>query len=62
MRGWLTLVAKSLSGGHAAFWRAANHEQRVWADGMPFTQLAIRTRLMAAALMRCCRWVLVSPT
>ena len=34
----VTLVAKSFSGGHTAAWRAANHEQRIWAVGMPFTQ------------------------
>jgi hypothetical protein len=56
----VTLVANSLR-PHAAFWSAANHEQRVWAVGMPFTQFPIRTKLMAAALMICCRCVLASP-
>jgi len=30
-------------------------------NGVPFAQAAMRSKLMAAAVMTCCRWVLGSP-
>jgi membrane protein len=52
----LTLVANS----YAAF-RAAKGEQRVFARGVPANHSPSRTTFRAAAVARCCRWVLASP-
>src|SRR5262245_57087919 len=52
----LTLVANS----YAAF-RAAKGEQRVFARGVHANHSPSRTTFRAAAVARCCRWVLASP-
>jgi hypothetical protein len=49
----LTLVANS----RGTELRAAKWEQRVSASGVPFAQDAIRKRLIATAVMTCCRRV-----
>jgi hypothetical protein len=56
----LILVANSIS-DHAAGCRAAKREQRVLAVGLAVCQSAILTRLTAAAVMMCCKWVLANP-
>jgi hypothetical protein len=53
----LTLVANS----YAAF-SAAKGEQRVFARGVPVNHSPSRTKFRAAAVARCCKWVLASPT
>ena len=54
----LMLVAKSGAAGRQAVWSVAKREKRVFATGVPANHSAIRTRLMAAAVMTCCRRVL----
>src|SRR5712692_11895129 len=41
--------------------RAAKGERRVGARGVSTNQAATRTRLIAIAMRRCCRWVFASP-
>src|SRR5262245_55406371 len=53
----LTRVANS----YATF-RAAKGEQRVFARGVPVNHSPSRTTFRAAAVARCCTWVLASPT
>ena len=52
-----TLVANS----YAAF-RAAKGEPRVFARGVPVNHSPSRTKFRAAAVARCWKWVLASPT
>jgi hypothetical protein len=56
----LILVANSIS-DQTAGCRAAKREQRVLAVGLEVCQSAILTRLTAAAMMMCCKWVLANP-
>jgi hypothetical protein len=41
--------------------RAGKREQRVAAGEIPANHSLTRTKLMAVAVIRCCRWVLASP-
>jgi len=41
--------------------KAANFDVRVLASGFPSNQARVRTRLMTAALTRCCKWVFRIP-
>ncbi|MDT5275594.1 MAG: hypothetical protein QOG95_2526, partial [Mycobacterium sp.] len=56
----LILVANS-GADQAASRRAAKRDRRVLAGGIAFCQSAILTRLTAAAVMTCWRWVLANP-
>ena len=47
--------------GQLAGARAANRGRRVMAVGIPFSQLAIRPTLTAAAVTSSCRWVFFKP-